>query len=115
MHIPDSSKDWESSFWSCGVIIDDRILFTSDTRYEEALVMDFENLYNFDAIFHDTQFFTGGVHASIDELNQLPAEIKKKLYLSHYGDNWDDHEDKIKEYGFAGLAQQHHYYNFGKK
>ena len=26
-HIPDSSYDWQSSFWSCGLIIDDRVFF----------------------------------------------------------------------------------------
>lgn len=113
-HIPDTSKDWQSSFWSCGVIIDDRILFTSDTRYDEDLVLKYEERFNFDVIFHDCQFFTGGVHASIEELKQLPPEIKKKTYLVHYGDNWEDFEDKVQEYGFAGLGQQHVFYNFGK-
>jgi hypothetical protein len=112
-HIPDSSTDWQSSFWSCGLIIDERILFTSDTRYDPELVTDFNNKFNLDAIFHDCQFYTGGVHASIDELNQFPPEIKKKIYLSHYGDNWEDNDDKIKKFGFAGRANQHQYYNFG--
>jgi len=34
------------------------------------------------------QFFTGGVHAGIDELVKLPARIKKRVILVHYGDNW---------------------------
>jgi len=109
-HIPDSSQDWQSSFWSCGIIIDDRILFTSDTRYDIDLIKDYEKLFKFKAIFHDCQFFTGGVHASIDELNQLDAPIKKKMYLTHYGDNWEDFEQKIADYGFAGLAKQHIFY-----
>ena len=80
-HIPDSSSDWQSSFWSCGVIIDDRVLFTSDTRYDPELVVLYDRLFNFEAIFHDCQFFTGGVHAGIEELRALPDEIKRKLYL----------------------------------
>jgi len=111
-HIPDSSSDWQSSFWSCGVIIDDRVMFTSDTRYDHDLVTYYEKIFNFEAIFHDCQFFTGGVHAGIDELKQFPPEIKKKLYLSHYGDNWEDFEGKVKEYGFADLARQHMFYVF---
>jgi ribonuclease BN (tRNA processing enzyme) len=111
-HIPDTSLDWQSSFWSCGIIIDDRIFFTSDTRYDEDLVVSYEKKFNFDAIFHDCQFFTGGVHASIDELNQLPGDIKEKMILSHYGDNWEENEEKMKKYGFAGFAKQQVYYQF---
>ncbi len=114
-HIPDSSTDWQSSFWSCGVIIDDRVLFSGDTRYDEELILYYDKEFNFEALFHDCQFFTGGVHASIDELNQLPREIKKKIYLSHYGDNWANFIQKSEEFGFAGFAKQHVYYNFGKK
>ncbi len=113
-HMPDSSSDWLSSSWSCGVIIDDRIMFTSDTRYDFDLIDYYEKKFNFDAIFHDCQFFTGGVHASLEELNRLPVELKNKIYLSHYGDNWEDFVGMVKEFSFAGLAQQHVYYNFDK-
>lgn len=112
MHIPDSSWDWQSSFWSCGIVIDNRVLFTSDTRYDPELVLSFDEMFDFEAIFHDCQFFTGGVHASIEELKELSPEIKKKMYLTHYGDNWEDFEEKVREYGFGGLADQHVHYVF---
>ncbi|MBN2160029.1 MAG: MBL fold metallo-hydrolase [Spirochaetes bacterium] len=112
MHIPDSSPDWRSSFWSCGVLIDDRVLFTSDTRYDADLLTYFDETFGLDAIFHDCQLFTGGVHAGIDELKQLPGEIKKKLFLTHYGDNWGDFKTTAKQFGFAGFAQQHVRYIF---
>jgi hypothetical protein len=111
-HIPDSSHDWQSSFWSCGLVLDKRVMFTSDTRFDRALVEDFDKQFHFEAIFHDCQFFTGGVHASIEELKELSPDIKKRMYLSHYGDNWEQFEDKVVEYGFAGLAKQHQYYCF---
>ncbi|NLV67263.1 MAG: MBL fold metallo-hydrolase [Spirochaetes bacterium] len=111
-HIPDSSSDWQSSFWSCGVIIDDRVFFTSDTRYDRDLVDSYESKFNFETIFHDCQFFTGGVHASLEELKNLPSETRKKMLLTHYGDNWDEFEDKINEYGFAGRAMPHVHYTF---
>jgi mRNA degradation ribonuclease J1/J2 len=111
-HIPDSSYDWQSSFWSCGVIIDERILFTSDTRYDYDLIDFYEKKFKLEAIFHDCQFFTGGVHASLEEIKQFPPDIKSKMYLTHYGDNWEEFEDKIEKYGFAGLAKQHVYYVF---
>jgi hypothetical protein len=87
-------------------------MFTSDTRYDRDLVVNYDAEFNLEAIFHDCQFFTGGVHAGIDELNDLPPEIKKKIYLTHYGDNWEELEGKIRDYGFAGLAQQHVHYVF---
>jgi ribonuclease BN (tRNA processing enzyme) len=111
-HIPDSSSDWQSSFWSCGVIIDDRIMFTSDTRYDYDLVDLYESKFNFEVIFHDCQFFTGGVHAGLEELKQFSPEVKKKMYLTHYGDNWEEYEGKVSEYGFAGLGIQHVFYTF---
>jgi mRNA degradation ribonuclease J1/J2 len=109
-HIPDSSDSWKSSFWSCGLVIDDEVLFTSDTRYDPELVNDFEKKFNFKAIFHDCQFFTGGVHASLDEINNFSPAVKKKMYLTHYGDNWEQFEAKVKKYGFAGLALQTTFY-----
>ena len=75
-HIPDSSSDWLSSFWSCGVIIDDRILYTSDTRFDDDLLNHYEKRFDFEAIFHDCQFFNGGVHASLEELNTLQVKLK---------------------------------------
>jgi ribonuclease BN (tRNA processing enzyme) len=111
-HIPDSSTDWSNSFWSCGMVIDERVLFTSDTKYDADLVTFYDNKFKLEAIFHDCQFFSGGIHASIDELNQFPEHIKKKMYLTHYGDNWEKFEAKVKKFGFAGLAKQHVYYVF---
>ncbi len=111
-HIPDRKNSWQNSFWSCGVVLDDRIMFTSDTRYDPELVLNYNELFNFEMIFHDCQFFTGGVHAGIEELKELPAEIKSKMVLTHYGDNWENFEEKVKEYGFHSLAKQWYFYDF---
>ncbi len=112
-HIPDNPATWQSSFWSCGLMIDDRVMFTSDTRFDEDLVYTFDKLFKPEIIFHDCQFFNGGVHAGIDELNSYPAEIKRKMYLVHYGDNWEANEKKVAECGFAGLGKQWTSYIFG--
>ena len=111
-HIPNTSNNWLGSFWSCGLIIDDRIMFSGDTRYDEELVTSYDECFNFELIFHDCQFYTGGVHASLDELINLPLEIKNKMLLYHYGDNYEDYINKVKEYGFKGLAEQSQYYVF---
>jgi L-ascorbate metabolism protein UlaG (beta-lactamase superfamily) len=112
MHIPDSSMSWQSSFWSCGLIVDDRIFFTSDTRYDPDLVSSFEERFRFQQIFHDCQFFTGGVHASLEEIKNFSPGLKERMFLTHYGDNWEQYENKVREYGFAGLTRQHVHYMF---
>ena len=114
-HTPDSARDWRSSFLSYGLIIDERVLFTSDTRYDPAMVEDFEAEYHFEAIFHDCQLFTGGVHASLEELAGLPEAIRAKTRLMHYGDNVEAFSGRIKELGFAGLASQWTSYLFPRR
>ncbi len=111
-HIPDNARDWRDSFWSCGVILDERVMFTSDTRYDPDLVLAFDDLYDFETIFHDCQFFTGGVHASLDEISELPKRVKAKTLLMHYGDNWPQYLEKAREAGFKGFAIQGHSYLF---
>jgi len=111
-HIPDNAPNWQSSFLSFGVIIDNRILFTSDTQFDTDLLTHYNEQLNLEIIFHDCQFFDGGVHAGFNELITLPKELKKKMILTHYGDNWKDYEPAVKENGFIGLAEQWRYYNF---
>ena len=112
MHFPDSATSWEDSAWSCAVIIDDRVLFTSDTRYDPALLMDYDRLMDFEIIFHDCQLFTGGIHASLDELSALPSNLKSKIILMHYGDNWRDFRQQALDSGFHSWAKQGHSYIF---
>ena len=88
MHFPDDASSWRDSQWSTGVILDDRALFTSDTRCDPDLLISLNAHYHFDVTFHDCQLFTGGVHASLDELAGLPADIKERMVLMHYSDNW---------------------------
>jgi ribonuclease BN (tRNA processing enzyme) len=106
MHIPDSSTGWASSFPSYGVVIDGRVLFTSDTRYDPDMVVGLDREYGFEAVFHDCQFFTGGVHASLDELAGLPEAIRAKTTLMHYGDGIEAKAARIAELGFAGYAEE---------
>jgi ribonuclease BN (tRNA processing enzyme) len=112
MHIPENAADWESAFWSCGIVIDDRVMFTSDTRFDRDLLDDYCARFQLEAIFHDCQFFNGGVHASLDELCALPPDFKQKMILTHYGDDWENHEEKVQSCGFFGLARQWQFYQF---
>jgi ribonuclease BN (tRNA processing enzyme) len=112
MHIPDSSVSWEDSFPSFGLVIDGKILFTSDTRFDPDLIRDYGSQKKIQAIFHDCQLFTGGVHASLEELSTLPKEIKAKTFLMHYQDGWEKSVPAAEKAGFAGFTRQNSYYVF---
>ena len=112
-HFPDSAPSWRTSAWSCGVLIDERILFTSDTRFDPALLTEFDAKFNPEIIFHDCQLFTGGVHTGIEELATLPAALKEKLVLVHYGDQWQGFKAFARKAGFHSWAKQGHRYRFG--
>lgn len=110
-HIPDSAGTWENSFYSTGVLIDDRILFPSDTRFDKDLLDWLLPKYpSIECIFHDCQFYPGGVHAFYGELKTLPADVKKKMYLCHYGDNYESFTPEND--GFAGFTKRGCFYNF---
>jgi ribonuclease BN (tRNA processing enzyme) len=112
MHIPDSSLSWKDSFPSFGLVIDNRILFSGDTRYDPEMIRDYGADKKIEAIFHDCQLFKGGVHASLEELSRLPKKIKAKTFLMHYQDNWEKFAAAAKEAGFAGFTRQYAYYIF---
>lgn len=110
IHIPDRSGSWENGFISYGVLVDNRVLFTGDTRYDAALLDWLCGAYPIEYIFHDCQLYTGGVHASYQELQHLPAAVKQKMFLCHYGDAVETYNACAD--GFAGFAEQGCFYVF---
>jgi ribonuclease BN (tRNA processing enzyme) len=112
-HIPENSQTWKDSFYSIGVMIDERILYSGDTRFDPELI-DFmlKKFPTIEYIFHDCQFFTGGVHAGYDELLAIDPLIRRKMFLCHYGDNYSS--VRPQKDGFAGLVLQGRYYHFDK-
>ncbi|MBA57855.1 MAG: MBL fold metallo-hydrolase [Gammaproteobacteria bacterium] len=112
LHFPDSVTSWKDCAWSCGIILDDKIFFTSDTRFDRDLIEDYDDLFDFEMIFHDCQLFTGGVHASLDELCTLPRQLREKIVLMHYGDEWKQYLKKAEDAGFHSWAQEGHTYTF---
>jgi ribonuclease BN (tRNA processing enzyme) len=111
-HIPDSSPTWATSFPSYGLVIDGRVLFTSDSRYDPEMILDMERRFGIEAIFHDCQDRTGGVHASLEELSGLPPETRAKTRLMHYGDEAEKLRERAEKLGFAGLAEEWATYRF---
>lgn len=111
-HIPDSAADWRSSALSYGVVIDRRVLYTSDTRFDPHMIEFAMARYPIEAVFHDCQLYTGGVHASLDELAALPPGIRAMTRLMHYGDAVDKHVEKAADLGFPGFVEQWRPYRF---
>ncbi|MFH1233200.1 MAG: MBL fold metallo-hydrolase [Patescibacteria group bacterium] len=113
IHIPGNVDMWERAFWSTGLVVDHRVLFTSDTRFDPLIFQHLGMTTNMEAIFHDCQLYDPGtVHATIDELLTLPTELKSKMYLTHYGDNFDSIENKGKASSFRGFAESWKIYKF---
>ena len=111
-HFPQDAKSWKTSHISHGVIIDDKVLYTSDTRFDSELLDEVTKRFSIETIFHDCQLFTGGIHASIEELSTLPFDLKKKMVLMHFGDNWKDFNKKRIQGGFHSWAKQSCFYLF---
>ena len=78
-----------------------RIFFTSDTQSAPEQLLSFYE--EADIIFHDCETNTvkSGVHANYVDLMQLPAHIKKKMWLYHY--NPGDLPNAKKD-GFLGFV-----------
>ncbi|KGE73824.1 hypothetical protein DC28_01000 [Spirochaeta lutea] len=112
MHYPDSAKSWRESAYSIGLVIDDRIFFTGDTRFDPELIHAVVDSYPIEWIFHDVQFFPGGVHTPFDDLLTLPDQYREVMHLMHYPDTFQEKEQLVLDNGFAGFVHQHHYYDF---
>lgn len=93
----------------CGLNINKQIFFSGDTQFDAELIK--KHGTQAERIYHDCQFFTGGIHASLDELSTLPKSIRKKTTLMHLPDNYIDHIDKAQEKDFD-IVKQHHRYAY---
>ncbi|MCK4248862.1 MAG: MBL fold metallo-hydrolase [Candidatus Omnitrophica bacterium] len=107
-HVPEQSGSWETSFVSFGLFIKgkENIFLSGDTRFDRDLIDHYADKSA--VMFHDVQFFPGAVHAPLEDLKTLPQNIKDKMLLMHYADNWQ--EQDISD--FAGYAQQGLIYSF---
>lgn len=86
--------------WNVGK---ERIFLTTDTQSCPNQIMRFYE--DATTIFHDCETgpYKSGVHAHIEELNKdLPAEIKAKMWLYHYGDG---PKPDPKTMGFRGFVE----------
>lgn len=111
-HVTTKEKSLKNSMISYGLIIDDRVLFTSDTQFCKEQVEYINSNYKIEAIFHDCDImgYAKGVHASYDELKTFSSDIKGKMFLCHY--NSAVATKSPQNEGFAGFVQNGVYYNF---
>lgn len=110
IHIPGEVTRWEQAFWSTGLLVNHRVLFSADTRFDPKLFEDL-NTDRVDTIFHDCQLTNPGtVHATYDELKTLPPGIKRRMLLTHYNDSFGEF-DPVAD-GFQGFAQAWKHYTW---
>ena len=111
-HYPEQAQSWEDAMYSIGMVIDERIVLSGDTQFDADLIDEVEPAGGAEHIFHDVQFFPGGIHASLDQLADMPVEARRKTSLVHYGDNFENFTDRVNELEFAGFARQGVIYEF---
>ena len=93
----------------CGLKINNRVYFSGDTRFCSDRVAAHGS--DVETVYHDCQFFTGGIHASLDELSTLPESLRRKTWLMHFPDDYVDHIGKAGDAGFT-FTEQHTQYTF---
>jgi len=119
-HFPDTAISIEESQWCSGVFINQRAWISGDTMFDAKYPTGYAKTA--ELMFHDCQLFQGGVHASYNELMTLPETVRAKMFLYHYGDDWEQPESWAKDAdgftgnpaqdGFRGWARQQIAYDF---
>lgn len=86
-----------------GLVLAEQILYTTDTIAIPEVI----KKQNFNIGFHDVTLTNyNPVHASIDSLvEKYSYDLRKKLYLMSYEDDWEDFENLVDE-KFGGFAKQ---------
>jgi len=105
-HIPGAAEFTRDAFITYGLMIDDRVFVSGDTKFDTDLIEHYGPKAEF--IFHDASLMPNAVHASINDLKTLPKSIREKMMLMHYQDETrDEHASD-----FSGLAKQQVRYIF---
>jgi len=105
-HIPENARSQKDAFMTFGLFIDNRLMVSGDTKFDPKLIKKYAD--KSEVIFHDSSFFPNPVHSSIQELRTLDANVKSKIYLMHYGDDYKNYDTS----DFAGLVKQGFRYIF---
>ncbi len=99
---------------SYGMILDDRVAFTSDCRFSPTLIRSLLDR-GIETIFHEVTFEPPSpniIHTSYEELATLPQEYASHLVLMHYSDLSSQNDfDKAEKAGFR-IARRNIIYDF---
>ena len=92
-----------------GLIIEEKVLITSDTVFLPSILESVANRFPIEAIFHHCTFNSGmaKLHATVNELATLPEDLRELIILTHY----DDLLPSIEGLGFE-LAEAGKVYEF---
>lgn len=108
-HIPGEAETAREASVTYGLLVDNRVFISGDTKFDQELIDAYAN--RAEVFFHDASLKKNAVHASIDELRTLPANLRERMYLMHYQDETADSDAS----DFAGLALQGKRYIFPKR
>jgi ribonuclease BN (tRNA processing enzyme) len=107
----DEPLDWPSY----GLTISERqsgrtVFYSGDTRFDRERLEPM--MAHAKQVFHEVQLESGAatVHALLSELQTLPPDIRRKMILYHFGDNWDHADYASVASDFGGFATPHHRY-----
>lgn len=108
-HTPASASGWQNSAWSTGVLIDDKVWISGDTRYDHDLIMSY--VPRAEVFFHDMASGTSPVHACLDDFCRMRVAVRSRIIPIHYGDEWvkdgmprEEANSLVISKGFPGLA-----------
>lgn len=105
-HIPDNAETQNEAFITYGIYVDNSIFISCDTKFDRSLIDLYSNRSEY--MFHDVSFTPNPVHASLDQLETLPDDIKQKMLLMHYADEWGQYDVS----NFKGLVHEGSRYIF---
>lgn len=100
-----SKYDWPSlGLQMRDTALGESAFFSGDTRFDYPAYAPMMSKARIN--FHDVQLQeqANPVHALLSELQTMPEEVRKKTYLYHYDDHWDDPEFKCVQEQFAGFV-----------
>lgn len=105
-HIPGEAGTPKDAFITYGLLIDDRVFYSGDTKFDRELI----DMYvdRSEVMFHDASLTPNQVHAWIEDLRGLPEDVRKKMYLVHTQDSVTEEDASA----FAGLTKQDTRYIF---
>ncbi len=105
-HIPGEAGTAKDAFITYGLLIDNRVFYSGDTKFDPDLIASYSD--RAEVLFHDASRTPVQVHAWIENLRTLPEDVRRKMYLAHYQDDVSDSDAA----DFAGLAKQGVIYRF---